>query len=427
MRNWSGYLTWDPKKIFYPESEVKIQKIIKKAISFEQKIRVIGSGHSFSPVCATNDILVSLDKYQGIISVDKEKLTATVKGGTKLFLLNQLLHKEGMAMENLGDIDQQSIAGAISTGTHGTGITFGSLSTQILSISFINGLGEKVTCSKEQNHELFKAAQVSLGTLGIITELTIQCVPSYKLELIIDKTTLEDVLSTYKEINNKNRNFEFYWFPNTEYVMTKICNITDDPVDKNGLKNYFQDYVLENYAFKLICEFARRFPSKSIWTSKFSAKTISHHRKVNYSHKVLIAPRLVKFNEMEYNVPIEAYDDALKDIVKWINKNNSTVHFPIENRFVKGDDIYLSPAYNRDSAYIACHVYNKKEFTSFFTALEEIFLSYEGRPHFGKINQFNKELMIERYPMFDAFCKLRETHDPSNIFISEYMHTLFIN
>ena len=139
MKNWSGYLTWDPKKFFYPESEEKIQKIIKKAISFNQKIRVIGSGHSFSPVCATNDILVSLDKYQGIISVNKENLTATVKGGTKLFLLNQLLHKEGMAMENLGDVDQQSIAGAISTGTHGTGISFGSISTQILSITFING------------------------------------------------------------------------------------------------------------------------------------------------------------------------------------------------------------------------------------------------------------------------------------------------
>ena len=427
MKNWSGYLTWDPKKILFPESEKEIQNIVKKALEEDQKIRVMGSGHSFTPVSATNDILISLDNYQGLISSDKENLTATVKGGTKLFLLNQLLHEQGMAMENLGDIDQQSIAGAISTGTHGTGISFGSLSTQVLRLSFINGLGEKVTCSKYENHELFKAAQISLGTLGIITELTLQCIPSYKLELIIDKTTLKEILSSYKEVIQNNRNFEYYWFPNTEYVMTKVCNVTDDPVDKSGLKNYFQDYILENYAFKLICEFAKIFPSKSIWTSKFSAKTISYHRKVNYSHKVLVAPRLVKFNEMEYNVPLEAYEDVMKDVVKWINKNNKTVHFPIENRFVKGDDIYLSPSYKRDSAYIACHVYNKKEFTAFFTALEEIFLSYEGRPHFGKINQFNKELMNQCYPEFNTFCKLREENDPSNIFISDYMKTLFIN
>ena len=165
MKNWSGYLSWDPIKILYPESELEIQKIIKKAILLKQKIRVIGSGHSFSPVCATDDTLVSLDNYQGMISVDKENLTATVRGGTKLFLLNQLLHDQGMAMENLGDIDQQSIAGAVSTGTHGTGISFGNISTQILSISFINGLGDKVTCSQNQHTELFKAAQVSLGTL----------------------------------------------------------------------------------------------------------------------------------------------------------------------------------------------------------------------------------------------------------------------
>ena len=427
MKNWSGYLTWDPKKILYPESEEEIQKIVKSAISENQKIRTIGSGHSFTPLCATNDILISLDKYQGLISSDKDKLTATVKGGTKLFFLNELLHDKGMALENMGDIDQQSIAGAISTGTHGTGLSFGNISTQILNITFINGLGEKVTCSSEKNSDIFKAAQISLGTLGIITEVTLQCVPSYKLELIINRSTLEETLSNYKSINQKNRNFEYYWFPNTEYVMTKVCNTTNDPVDKSGVKNYFQDYVLENYAFKLICEFAKAFPSKSIWTSKFSAKTISYHRKVNYSHKVLVAPRLVKFNEMEYNVPLEAYNDVIKDIVKWINKNNKTVHFPIENRFVKADDIYLSPSYQRDSAYIACHVYNKKEFTHFFSSLEEIFLSYNGRPHFGKINHFNKELMSKSYPKFNEFCKIREMNDPANIFMTDYMNQLFIN
>ena len=168
MKNWSGYLTWDPKKILYPESEEEIQKIVKSATSENQKVRTIGTGHSFTPLCATNDILISLDKYQGLTSSDKDKLTATVKGGTKLFFLNELLHDNGMALENMGDIDQQSIAGAISTGTHGTGLSFGNISTQILNITFINGLGEKVTCSSEKNSDISTYKNGSLLTSVVL-------------------------------------------------------------------------------------------------------------------------------------------------------------------------------------------------------------------------------------------------------------------
>ena len=426
MKNWSGYLKWTPSNVYLPNTEEEIKQVVLKALNEKKKVRIIGSGHSFTPLSLTDDFLISLDNYQGIIHIDKEKLTATVKAGTKLHLLNELLFEQGLAMPNMGDINQQSIAGAISTGTHGTGTAFGNISTQISKIKFANGKGEIVSCSETDKPELFKAAQVSLGSFGIITEITLKCVPTYKLELVIKKAKLDTVLQTYQELNEQYRNFEFYWFPNTPYVMLKLVNLTDDVPDKSTFSNYVQEMLLENYTFKIACEVSKMFPSLTRKISGIAADTIGKHRKVNHSHKVFITPRLVRFNEMEYNIPVEAYKEVKRDIVNWINKNNTTVLFPLENRFVQGDDIYLSPAYKRDSAYIAAHVYNKKEPTKYFKALEEIFSAYNGRPHWGKMNTLTYELAQKKYPMFDTFTKLRAEQDPDQTFLSDYLKTLFI-
>lgn len=219
MQNWSGHLKWDSEKVFRPTTEGEILRIVQQALSAKKKVRLIGSGHSFTPLCVTADFLISLDDYQGLISVDTDKQQATVKAGTKLFLLNELLAAQELALENMGDINVQSIAGALSTGTHGTGTSFGTMSTQIISLRFINGRGEIVSCSRTENLEIFKAAQISLGSLGVITEITLQCVPAYHLELIIDTGDLIETIARLPEYN-QHRNFEFYWFPNTDRVMT---------------------------------------------------------------------------------------------------------------------------------------------------------------------------------------------------------------
>ena len=425
MKNWSGFLQWSPSDIFYPSTENELIDIVKKANEENKNIRIIGSAHSFTPLSVTDNFLISMDKYEGVISVDKEKNQATVKAGTKLNLLNDQLFKEGLALENLGDIDVQSIAGAISTGTHGTGTSFGNISTQIIAIKFINGLGEIVECSEYNNVETFKAAQVSLGTLGIISELTIQCMPAYNLFLSVGKSTLEEMLLGYQQLNKDNRHFEFYWFPNTPYVMTKKVNITTSPPDASSIKTYLQEQVLENYGFKLVCEFAHKFPSMTRKVSNFSANLIDKHEKTNHSHKVFSTPRIVRFNEMEYNVPIEAYEEVKKELINWIDKNNYDVMFPIENRFVRGDDIYLSPAYKRDSAYIAVHVYSKKSFKKYFEALESIFKAHDGRPHWGKMHTQTAIELQSRYPMFEKFQSIRKVQDPNEIFLSSYFQKLF--
>ena len=426
MKNWSGKIEWHPNLIAYPSSEEEIQQIVQRAAERGQSIRIIGSGHSFNPLWVTEEVLISLDHYQGILAVDGENLQATVKAGTKLFTLGDLLFEQGMAMENLGDIDRQSIAGTISTGTHGTGLAFGTVSTQVKAIRFVNGKGEIVNCSETEHEDLFKAAQVSLGALGIITQITLQCVPAYKLELLNKKESLTEVINTFPERIAKHRNFEFYWFPKTETAWTKTSNIANGQPDRVGVLNYLTEYFLENYIFKLLCEMAHTFPSQNERVSRISAASIPNVRKLYHSHKVYATQRLVRFNEMEYNIPLEAHGEVLREVIKTVNQRKFNVHFPVENRVVKGDDAYLSPAYGRDSAYIACHVYSKKDHRPFFKAMEEIFLSHGGRPHWGKIHTLRAEELAWRYPAFEQFRKHRAEQDPQQLFLNSYLKTLLI-
>jgi FAD-linked oxidoreductase len=424
MKNWSGNVRWEPNKIFHPSGEEEIAEIVKVARQQGRKVRIMGSGHSFTSLCKTDDFLITLDHFQGIIHIDKDKKLARVKAGTKLKTLNLLLDQQGLGLENLGDIDEQSIAGAISTGTHGTGASFGNLCTQLRALRFINGLGQVVSCSEQENPQLFKAAVLSLGALGIITEVTLQCVPAYNLALHIRKKGLEAVLANYKGYNAANRHFEFYWFPHTPYVLTKELN-QSNKTDKDTFGDYLQEVVLENYALKALCELSYRLPSLSRAISRLAAITVSDYHKSKRSYKVFSTYRIVRFNEMEYNVPVEAYPEVMKEVTQWINRHHHHVMFPVENRFVKGDDIFLSPAYQRDSAYIAIHAYHKKNYHAYFGAVEDIFKAYGGRPHWGKIHTLKKAELEKLYPEFDAFRHIRAAQDPHDVFLNPYLQTIF--
>ncbi len=422
--NWSGSIQFNPKQYVFPSSEGEIQSIVYAAIKQNKQVRIIGSGHSFTPLCKTDQILISLDQYQGLVSVNTELNQATIKAGTKLHVLNTLLLEHGLALPNMGDINVQSLAGAISTGTHGTGISFGNMSTQIAAMTFINGKGERVHCSKTEYPDVLKAAQLSLGSLGVITEITMQCVPAYNLELKIERRNLQDVLEDLEQLNTQNRNFEFYWFLNTPYVMTKTANVTTEKAEKNGIANYLQEMLLENYTFKLFNEISTLFPKQSRRISMLTARSVSKHRKVSSSDQVFSTPRVVKFHEMEYNVPLAAYKEVKKEIINWIGKHNYDIMFPMENRFVKQDDLYLSPAYKRDSAYIAVHTYSKKKYNQYFRAIEEIFIAHDGRPHWGKQHTRTAADLRELYPEFSTFLEIQKQHDPNGVFLSPYLRQL---
>ena len=425
-KNWSGVVQFSPQKIVYPHSEEEISAIVKKCAATQKKLRVVGSGHSWTPLVETNDILMSLDNYQGIVQVDKDKLQVTVKGGTKLKFLGSLLFEQGLAMENLGDIDVQAVAGAISTGTHGTGIQFGIIPTQVVGLRLVTASGEIIACSATHNTPIFKAAQVSLGALGIISHITIQCVPAYKLKYEAKKETTEVCLQNLQHNIANNRNYEFYWFPHTDTIQPKYSNITNEKPMERNIGNFFNDYFIENGLFGAISTITRFRPSTSAAVARLTASVLPESEvRINWSHKVYATVRLVKFNEMEYNIPIEHFEAAFNDIRAAFEKHKFEVHFPIECRFLKGDDIWLSPAYGRDSAHISLHVFKGKPYQHYFNICEAILQKYNGRPHWGKMHTCSADKLCQMYPHWNDFLAIRQQLDPQQLFINGYLSLIF--
>ncbi|HAS43145.1 MAG TPA: FAD-binding oxidoreductase [Microscillaceae bacterium] len=426
VKNWGGTVVFHPKFIRYPTSHEEVVEIIKTARQNHQQVRVIGSGHSWTSLVNTDYILVSLDQYQGIETLDKANCTAVVKAGTKLKLLGELLHAEGLAMENMGDINVQSIAGALSTGTHGTGVKFGTLATQMLEITFVNGLSETIVCSEHTNREVFKAAQISLGALGIITKIKLRLVPTFKLEYVSTKADLDDTLLNLEKYKQENRNFEFYWFPYTKTVQLKFVNKTPEAPKNVGFAKKLNDVVLENGVFGALSRFSRAFPKTAPRISKISAWGVSKGTYINHSHLIFATQRLVRFYEMEYNIPQESFINVIKEIEACIHEHQFKVHFPIECRWVKADDIMISPASDRDSAYIAIHMYKGMEYKPYFDAIEQIFRKYKGRPHYGKMNTLKQADFAELYPNWQKFMDIRQQMDPDKVFLNEYLQELFV-
>lgn len=423
--NWSGSVSCTPKQILYPKSVEEVILIVQRAKHAGKYIRVVGSGHSFPPLVYTDQILVSLDLLEGIVHMNEAEKTVTVYGGTKLKALGEALEELGYAQENLGDINAQSIAGAISTGTHGTGIQFGSISTQVVGLSIVTAEGRLIECSETKNEELFKAAQVSLGLFGIIVKVTLRVVPLYRLHQRTFKMDLDECIAQAETLRQQNRNFEFFWFPYTKSVQVKLLNETDLAPSEAKEWSDWKTNLLENYAFGFLSMLCRFFPSLSKSVSRLSANSIPNTDVIDVSHRIYATPRLVRFQEMEYFVPIEHFETVMREMEKKLEEGQFAVHFPIEVRFVKADDIWLSPAYERDCAVFAVHMYKGMPYQDYFKAMEEIFIRYDGRPHWGKHHRLTRERAQKLYPKWDEFLKLRKMFDPYDTFLNPYLRKLF--
>ncbi|HEX6482851.1 MAG TPA: D-arabinono-1,4-lactone oxidase [Ktedonobacteraceae bacterium] len=355
--NWSGSVGSTPRQIARPGSTNGLVRMIEEFGRDGRYVRVVGSSHSFTPLVQTDDVLMSLDNLQGIEKIDAEHGRMTGLGGTKLKHLGDVLYAHGLAQENLGDINVQSIAGAISTGTHGTGVRFGSLATQVEGLTLVTASGELPECSPEHNPDIFKAAQVSLGALGVIAKVTLRVVPAKRLRYQGQLRKLGDCLAHLERYKQENSRFEFLWLPYTEWVQAKFLNEIDEPPGKNTFWGTFNKIVLENWVYWLLSECCRIAPGLSRTVSHISATSIAGIDEINYSHLLYSTPRMVRFQEMEYNIPARHTVAVISEISECINRQKFQVHFPLECRFVQADDIWLSPAYQRDSAYIAVHIY----------------------------------------------------------------------
>jgi FAD-linked oxidoreductase len=425
--NWSGSACASPREIVQPRSLNELTELVGRLAREGRHLRVVGAGHSFTPLVYTDDVLLSLDRLQGIEKIDPDRHTVTVLGGTKLHRLSQELFAHGLAQENLGDIDVQSIAGAISTGTHGTGVRFGSLSTQVEQLTLVTASGELLTCSHDEHPDIFKAAQVSFGTLGVIATVMLRVVPAQRLHLQSRRARLSDCLRYLDQYKNEHSHFEFFWFPFTDLVQAKFLDETQEAVTGgklNKLWGVFSRIVLENGIFWLLSEASRLRPQLAPAISKISAMSIPGVDEIDASHRLFATPRAVRFQEMEYNIPAEQLSVVVSEIQACIEKQRFAVHFPVECRFVHADDIWLSPAYQRESAYVAMHMYRGMPYQAYFEQVEEIFRRHQGRPHWGKLHTRSAEELAVLYPRWQDFLRVRAQLDPQGLFLNDYLHRL---
>ncbi|GIO34808.1 MULTISPECIES: D-arabinono-1,4-lactone oxidase [Paenibacillus] len=424
-KNWSGAVRSTPKHIVYPAAVDDIMSLVRSCAKEGKGIRVIGAGHSFTPLVRTDDVLLSLDHLAGVEPVDESSRSVWIWAGTRLRDISEALHRQGWAQENLGDIDIQSIGGAIGTGTHGTGIRFGSLSTQLLEAQVITASGELLTCSEEENRELFKALQVSLGMLGIVVKVRIRVVPRTVLHYKSMRLTVDECFGRLAEFRDDHDHFEFFWFPHTDTVQVKLLDETDETPSESRFWQQANQLVMENAFFGMLSAGCRILPGLCKPVSRLSARFVPTGEDTAYSHELFATQRLVRFNEMEYSVPAEKMEEVVREIRAKVAAEKHAVHFPVECRYVKGDDIWLSPACGRDSAYIAVHMYKGMEHRTYFRDIEDIFRRYDGRPHWGKMHTRTAEELSGLYPKWDAFQEIRRQLDPLGIFQNDYLKKLF--
>ena len=424
-RNWAGNQKASPVSIDAPRSVAELAALVASASEQGQKVKAVGSGHSFTSAAATNGRMIRLENLSGILHVDRATCRVTVGAGTRLSELNTLLDAEGLALANLGDIAYQTVAGAISTSTHGTGKALTGLAGQVVAMKLVNGLGEIIECSQSVNPHIFDVARVSVGALGVITEYTLQAVPSFRLRALEQPMRLDVVLENAHDLASTNDHFEFFWIPHTKWALTKRNNRTEDELQPlPRLKGWIEKTFMENYAFGAVCRVGRARPS--LIPRLATALPSSGSREyVDQSFKIFASPRIVRFYEMEHALPVEALVPALKEIRAMVDRKGYLLNFPVEVRFTKGDDVPLSTAYGRDSAYIAVHVYKGMECEPFFRDVEDILRAYDARPHWGKMHYREADELSKLYPRWDEFITLRNQLDPQRTFSNAYSDTVF--
>jgi FAD-linked oxidoreductase len=430
-KNWSGWVKSNPTEIARPDSEDDLRQVLAGSAG---PLRVVGTGHSFTALAATQGTLVDLSKITGLVSVSDDKTQATIRAGTPIHQLGQELFAAGAALINQGDIDQQTIAGAVSTGTHGTGTDLGAFPSMVTGLRLVTPSGEIIEATRNTNPEVFEAGRLSLGALGVLSQLTLAVRPAYKLKekgWTMPGRECLNVLDAYKSMT---RHFEFFWFPYADDVICKSLEETDEealPLRRGGQSSRAR---AEENQVRRMFDLSARMPFLSAPITRFMTRqagkgSMERHAKagaqVRWSHEAFPSPRNIKFNEMEWALPAEAGADVLREIVAYVRQKSVRVAFPIEFRYVAADDVWLSPFNGRDSVTVAVHQYHKQPYQEFFDHCELIFRAYEGRPHWGKLHRAAAPDFAEWYGDWDKFQKVRRQCDPEGRILNDHLSTIF--
>jgi L-gulonolactone oxidase len=418
--NWAGNQQCAPAAVEHPASEDELAHVVKRAAADGRTVKAVGAGHSFTDIACTNGVQLQLDRYGEVLEVDRATGRVTVQAGITLGRLNDLLWDMGLALPNLGDIAYQSVAGAISTSTHGTGLRLGGLATQVVGLRVVTGDGSVLACSADEDPDLFSAARVGLGAVGMLSTVTLQTVPAFNLHAVEEPMRMDSVLRDIDRHAEENDHFEFYWVPHTGWALTKRNNRTDEPVGgRTRFKEFVDRTLLENVAFGAVCRVGRWRPSLIPRLSK-ALPSSGRIEYVNRSYRVFTSPRYVHFYEMEYSVPRDAVVDALRRLMAWVERSGLQLSFPVEVRFTAADDIWLSTANGGERCYIAVHVYQGMPFEQYFRGVEAIMDPLGGRPHWGKLHYQTADTLAPRYPDWQRFQSVRRRTDPEGRFANEY-------
>ncbi|HLL36121.1 MAG TPA: D-arabinono-1,4-lactone oxidase [Streptomyces sp.] len=421
-RNWGGNVVARPAREVTPASVDELAAAVRAAAEDGLRVKAVGTGHSFTSIAATDGVLIRPRLLAGIREIDRAAGTVTVEAGTPLKRLNLALAREGLSLTNMGDIMEQTVSGATSTGTHGTGRDSGSIAAQIKALELVTADGSVLTCSEKENPDVFAAARIGLGALGIITAITFAVEPVFLLHAREEPMPLARVLAEFDELWAENEHFEFYWFPHTGNTNTKRNNRSAGPERPvSRAKGWFEDEFLSNGVFQAANWVGRAAPATIPAIARISSKALSARSYTDIPYKVFTSPRRVRFVEMEYAVPRDAAVDVLRELKAMVDRSPLRISFPVEVRTAPADDITLSTASGRDTAYVAVHMFRGTPYQRYFTAAERIFTAHEGRPHWGKVHTRDADYLSGVYPRFAEFTALRDRLDPERRFQNDYL------
>jgi L-gulono-1,4-lactone dehydrogenase len=418
-RNWAGDQACRPAAIEHPATREDVAASVRRARDRGLAVKVAGAGHSFTEAALTDGVMLVLDRLTRFIDADRSSGLVKVEAGISLRELNRRLDELGLAMENLGDIDVQTLAGAISTATHGTGAAYRNISAQVEAIELVDGAGEVRELTGDD--DLLRAARVGLGALGAITAVTLRTLPAFTIRRVDEPRPLAELLASLEELGERNEHFEFFVFPYAETALAIERNRTPEAPRRRGrLTAWANDILLENHTLAVMARTGRRVPAQNRRLAALATRLLSRTERVVRSHEAFASERRVRFTEMEYALPREHGGEAVRRVLELIAARQVAVFFPIEFRLAAPDDAFLSPAHQRPTAYVAVHQFERMPWRDYFEAVEEIMRGYGGRPHWGKRHFQTAATLSELYPRWDDFQRARAELDPAAAFRNAY-------
>jgi L-gulono-1,4-lactone dehydrogenase len=426
-RNWAGTVVAHPSEVRHPTTADEVTTTVVDAGRRGTEVRVAGSGHSFTPLVATDGLLLHLDGLSGVVAVDADQLRVRVLAGTPLHVLNPALQAVGLALPNLGDIDRQTISGAIATGTHGTGARLQGIAAAVSGLTLVLADGSSMSCSAETEPQVFAAARVGLGALGVVTEVELQCVPAFRLHAQEAGESLDALLPHLLREAGAHDHLDLHWFPHTDRVLVKRNDRVPPGEGPGPLARWramLDDDLLANRVFEAANRLATAVPHLVPRMNRLTARGLGAREFADDSWRVFCSSREVCFVESEYALPRDSVEAVLRELRAWFQRTAAPVPFPVEVRFLASDDIWLSTAHGRDSAYVAVHQYHRMDAGPLFAAFEAIVREHAGRPHWGKVHSLGADRLGDLYPRFDDFREVRNRLDPERRFTNAHVRHL---